>query len=121
MNKDNHRDRLILELRRKYKQEQSAVPVRERKGFKERILYGGLCTIMLPAYMQDMEQKDRLAKYRNLLHPDVAVTDGNADATFSFSSVGGAEGQRTRNRGWKSCGRICGKCGSRPSFMIRVL
>ena len=74
MNKDNHRDRLILELRRKYKQEQSAVPVRERKGFKERILYGGLCTIMLPAYMQDMEQKDRL------------------DATFTFSSVGGAAG-----------------------------
>lgn len=92
MNKDNHQDRLILELRRKYKQEHSAVPVRERKGFKERILYGGLCTIMLPAYMQDMAQKDRLAKYRNLLHPDVAVTDGNADATFTFSSVGGAAG-----------------------------
>ena len=99
MKQDNYQDRLILALRRKYKQEQSDIPVRERKGFKEHILYGGLCKVMLPAHMQDMEPKDRLVKYRTALCPDVAITDGNADATFSFSSAGqAAETENTEQR-----------------------
>lgn len=93
MKQDTCQDRLILALRRKLKQAQTDLPVRERKGYKEHVLFDGLCTVMLPAYMQDMEPKDRQMKYRTALRPDEIITDGKADATFTFSHAGQADGK----------------------------
>ncbi len=92
-------DQLILELRRKYRQEQPDAQAREQQGFQEVSLYDGLCTIMLPANLHDMKREHRYAKYRSLIHPDVVMTDENADATFTFSLAGqAAEGEKTEQR-----------------------
>ncbi len=92
-------DQLILELRRKYRQEQSDTQEQEQQGFQEVSLYGGLCTIMLPANLNDMKREHRYAKYRSLTRPEVVMTDKNADATFTFSLAGqAAEGEKPEQR-----------------------
>jgi len=83
-------DQLILENRRKYRQDQPDAFVQEQQGFREISLYDGLCTIMLPAYMHEMERRNRFAKYRSLTRPDVVITDKDADAAFTFSRAGQA-------------------------------
>ncbi|MDE7200092.1 MAG: hypothetical protein K2O15_14605 [Lachnospiraceae bacterium] len=92
-------DQLILELRRKYRQENSDTRAQEQQGFQEVSLYDGLCTIMLPANLNDMKREHRYAKYRSLTRPEVVMTDKNADATFTFSLAGqAAEGEKPEQR-----------------------
>lgn len=48
-------------------------------------LFGGNCSIMLPEILSDMNARYRMVKYRNQNRPQVIKTDGNADATVTFS------------------------------------
>ena len=91
MKQDAYPDKLILELRRKCRQEQPDALVGEQKEFKRVILCDGLCTIRLPSYMHAMKQRERLIKYRNAMMPEIIIADGNSDATFTFNLVGQAE------------------------------
>lgn len=59
MEQNTYQDKLILELRRKYRQKQPDTLAEEQKEWKRISLPGGLCSIMLPAYMQDMGQRER--------------------------------------------------------------
>ena len=90
MKQDAYPDKLILELRRKCRQEQPDALVGEQKEFKRVILCDGLCTIRLPSYMHAMKQRERLIKYRNAMMPEIIIADGNSDATFTFSPAGQA-------------------------------
>ena len=99
MYQETYQDELFLKLRRKYRQEQSDVLAKEQQGFQEMLLYDGLCTIMLPAYVHDMELRKRFAKYRSLSRPYLVITDSDADATFTFSHAGqAAEAQEPEQR-----------------------
>lgn len=91
MKQDAYPDKLILELRRKCRQEQPDALLGEQKEFKRVILCDGLCTIRLPSYMHAMKQRERLIKYRNAMMPEIIIADGNSDATFTFNLVGQAE------------------------------
>lgn len=90
MEQNTYQDKLILELRRKYRQKQPDAFVEEQKEWKRIPLFNGLCSIMFPAYMHDMGQRERWIKYRSFECPDVVITDGDADATFTFSLAGQA-------------------------------
>lgn len=90
MEQKTYQDKLILELRRKYRQKQPDTLVGGQKEWKRIPLPGGFLSMMLPAYMHDMGQRERWIKYRSFKHPDVVLTDGDADATFTFSLAGQA-------------------------------
>ncbi len=99
MKQDAYPDKLILELRRKCRQEQSDALVGEQKEFKRVILCDGLCTIRLPSYMHAMKQRERLIKYRNAMMPEIIIADGNSDATFTFSPAGQADEMQNLEQG----------------------
>lgn len=90
MEQKTYQDKLILELRRKYRQKQPDILVEEQKEWKRILLPGRVCYMMLPVYMHDMRQRERWIKYRSFKCPDVVLTDGNADVTFTFSLAGQA-------------------------------
>lgn len=95
MGKGECADKVILAFRKKYKEEQSrhgtigkevsigANNVSVYRAF----LFEGKCSILLPEGMKDMENLERMVKYRGKNRPPIIKTEDSGDATITFSML----------------------------------
>lgn len=95
MERTEYADKLILSLRQKYKEKQSGYFLGDNRmaiGSKQIIvhreeLFNGICSIMLPEIMEDMEYAVRIVKYPRQNRPQIIKTDHDSGATITFSLV----------------------------------
>lgn len=85
----------ILALKSKYKKKQlerRAVGSELEVGINyiplyRAALFGGICSIMLPETMMDMDYMESVVKYRNQNRPPIIKTDGDRDVTMTFNML----------------------------------
>lgn len=94
-----HADAEIRALRHKYREKQAGHITDSRKilirtdsvpRYKE-ILFGGICSIMLPESMTDMDEIERMVRYQNRNRPPVIRTDADREASMTFSILSPAD------------------------------
>lgn len=93
MDRAEYGDRMILALKTKCGEKQTeCLPVEEELGVGTRklplhreILFDGLCSMMLPDTMTDMDEGIRTAVYRSANRPQIIKTDEKAGVTITFS------------------------------------
>lgn len=98
-----HADAEILALRNKYREKQAGHITDNRKIligtdsvplYKE-LLFGGICSIMLPETMTDMDEIERMVRYQNRNRPPVIKTDADREASMTFSILSPADAGNT--------------------------
>ena len=94
MTKDrDYADAGILALRHRYREVQAAQLPAGREIFigtdsvplRRESLFGGMCSIMLPQSMTDMDDMERLVRYPDRNRPPVIRTDADREASVTFS------------------------------------
>lgn len=97
--KREHADAEILALCHKYREKQAGHITDSRKIligtdsvplYKE-ILFGGICSIMLPESMTDMDEIERMVRYQNRKRPPVIRTDADREVSMTFSILSPAD------------------------------
>lgn len=93
MEKTEYTDKIILDLRTKYREKQTEhLPVEkeiiirgEKIALNREKLFEGKCSILLPEIMVDMDYPNRAIRYRNPNRPQIIKTDYKSGATMTFS------------------------------------
>lgn len=95
MQETEYMDRLILALRKKYKEGQSAqdaigenisIGMHKVALYKES-LFNGICSILLPENLRDMPYPEVTIKYPDINRPQVIKTNQNGNASITFSTL----------------------------------
>ena len=93
MEEAEYSDRTILALKQKYREKQSEYQTAEKEmllgtdmvALQREVLFNGKCSILLPDILKDMDDRERIIKYRNRNRPQVIKTDREGDASMTFS------------------------------------
>lgn len=88
-------DKIILALRLKYKEheEKQSLPHKEISIGTEKIplqreeLLEGVCSILLPSILTDMEEREKRIKYKNENRPSIIKGDSGQNAWITFQMI----------------------------------
>lgn len=105
MEKAEYADKLILALRTKYQEKRTELLSVEKeiiiRGIKKtlnrEVLFGGMCSILLPEIMEDMDDINKVIRYRNSNIPQVIKTDYESGATVTFDMLSNAGMMETKS------------------------